>query len=237
MVSVEASPDFLFYLGSYSTCMTFPALASQPQFLSRFVLRVPGIDVDGERNEVLARLRPQHLAAVQELGFTEAQFCEAEQVHGAGIAVVESAPTGIALGVDGLVCALPNLVLGIYVADCCAVYLVDPVTHAFGLVHAGKKGAELGIVPQAITLLAERFGARVQDIIVQLSPCIRPPDYEVDFAAQVRAQCLAAGIAPQHLHDCGLSTATDLSRFYSYRIEKGRTGRMLALLGRAGDAC
>jgi copper oxidase (laccase) domain-containing protein len=29
--------------------------------------------------------------------------------------------------------------------------------------------------------------------------------------------------------DCGLDTASDLERFYSYRMEKGRTGRMVAL--------
>jgi len=67
---------------------------------------------------------------------------------------------------------------------------------------------------------------------VQLSPCIRPPSYEVDFAAGIRAQCLESGIRPEHLHDCGICTSTDLQRFYSYRVEMGKTGRMLALLGR-----
>ena len=32
------------------------------------------------------------------------------------------------------------------------------------------------------------------------------------------------------VHDCGLCTACDLDRYYSYRAEKGRTGRMLAFL-------
>jgi copper oxidase (laccase) domain-containing protein len=40
------------------------------------------------------------------------------------------------------------------------------------------------------------------------------------------------GVKPENLHDCGLCTSTDLQRFYSYRVEKGKTGRMLALLGR-----
>jgi copper oxidase (laccase) domain-containing protein len=29
----------------------------------------------------------------------------------------------------------------------------------------------------------------------------------------------------------GVCTACDLERYYSYRVEKGKTGRMLALLG------
>ena len=32
------------------------------------------------------------------------------------------------------------------------------------------------------------------------------------------------------MHDSGVCTACDLKRYYSYRAEKGQTGRMLALL-------
>jgi copper oxidase (laccase) domain-containing protein len=220
-----------------SPFMSFQALADCPAFTHRFILRSPSVKVDGERAEVLQRLRPVHLASIRAMHFSATSFCEAEQVHQAGVAVVEAPGEGLAMGMDGLVSDSPDVVLGIYVADCCAVYLVDPVTKAFGLVHAGKKGAEGMIVTHAIELMNHRFGAKAEDIIVQLSPCIRPPNYEVDFAAQVRAQCLAAGISPEHLHDCGLCTASDLAQFYSYRIEKGRTGRMLAVLGRSRDAC
>jgi copper oxidase (laccase) domain-containing protein len=33
------------------------------------------------------------------------------------------------------------------------------------------------------------------------------------------------------VHDCGICTGCDLQSYYSYRMEKGKTGRMLALLG------
>jgi polyphenol oxidase len=33
------------------------------------------------------------------------------------------------------------------------------------------------------------------------------------------------------IHDSGVCTACDLDHYYSYRAEKGKTGRMLALLG------
>jgi copper oxidase (laccase) domain-containing protein len=66
-------------------------------------------------------------------------------------------------------------------------------------------------------------------MVVQLSPCIRPPHYEVDFAAQIIKQCRDRGV--QQIHDSGKCTASDLASYYSYRMEKGRTGRMLALLG------
>jgi copper oxidase (laccase) domain-containing protein len=118
------------------------------------------------------------------------------------------------------------------VADCGAVYLADPVTGGCGIVHSGKKGSEMGISGKAIELMQQHFGSRIEDIRVQLSPCIRPPAYEVDFVSQIRETCLNAGILPAHFADCGQCTSLDLQRFYSYRMEKGRTGRMLALLGR-----
>ncbi len=41
-------------------------------------------------------------------------------------------------------------------------------------------------------------------------------------------QARRAGAA--QVHDSGLCTASDLAHYYSYRAEKARTGRMLALL-------
>ena len=77
--------------------------------------------------------------------------------------------------------------------------------------------------------MREEFGIASGDVIAQLSPCIRPPHYEIDFAAEIVRQCRDAGI--KEVHDSGVCTACDLQRYYSYRAEKGRTGRMLALLG------
>jgi copper oxidase (laccase) domain-containing protein len=120
------------------------------------------------------------------------------------------------------------MALGIYVADCCAIYLVDPVKRAIGLLHSGKKGTELGIAERAVETMAREYGSQPADLVAQLSPCIRPPQYEIDFAAEIVRQLHRAGV-PQ-VADCGANTAADLDRYYSYRMEKGRTGRLLALL-------
>jgi polyphenol oxidase len=80
--------------------------------------------------------------------------------------------------------------------------------------------------------MQNRFGTNPGNLVVQLSPCIRPPAYEIDFAALIRAQALEAGVQPKNLHDSSLCTSADPDRFYSYRRERGRTGRMLALMGR-----
>jgi purine-nucleoside/S-methyl-5'-thioadenosine phosphorylase / adenosine deaminase len=132
-------------------------------------------------------------------------------------------------GCDSIITNQGSIALGIYVADCCAVYVVDPKTPAIGLAHSGRKGTELGVVTNAIRQMIKRFGSHPANMVVQLSPCIRPPHYEVDFAAEIRRQCRALGV--QHIHDSGTCTACDLGRYYSYRAEKGKTGRMLAVIG------
>jgi copper oxidase (laccase) domain-containing protein len=218
--------------------MVFPGLLGLGEWLRhRFVLRQPGIDVGvGDREEGLRRLGGCHAAAVEGLGFAGSALAMGEQVHGGEVARVDGGGVMVA-GVDGLVSAAAGCVLGVRVADCCAVFLVDPVRRAIGLVHSGRRGTELGIVGRALAVMGGEFGSRAEDLVVQLSPCIRPPKFEVDFAAEIRREAAAAGVAAERIHDTGLCTGSDLSRFYSYRVERGRTGRMLALLGVAAEAC
>jgi copper oxidase (laccase) domain-containing protein len=129
---------------------------------------------------------------------------------------------------DALITNQRNVCLGVYVADCCALYLVDRKERAIGLVHSGRKGTELKIASNAIALMQQRFAVESEQLVAQLSPCIRPPHYEVDFAAEIVQQCRAAGV--KEIYDSGICTACHLEAYYSYRAEKGRTGRMLALL-------
>jgi polyphenol oxidase len=211
---------------------SFPALAALPGFAHAFTLRHPEIEVAVDRAEALKRLTAWHHEIAAEHGFASSQIATAEQVHGRNVAVVTQGDLPAEPATDALVCATPGVMIGIYVADCCAVYFVDPVSGAFGVAHAGKKGAELNITGEVIKTLQENFGTKPEDLIVQLSPCIRPPVYEVDFAALIRDQARASGVLQENIHDEGTCTSSDPKRFYSYRQEKGKTGRMLALLGR-----
>ena len=193
-----------------------------------FALRQPLVEVTIEREEAMRRLAPAHSALREELGLGARRFCTAEQVHGAGIAVVDAASSAVQMGVDGLLTTDPQVCLGIYTADCCAVFLVDPVRRAVGLLHSGSKGTRLGITSLGIERMISDFGSDPGDLVAVLSPCIRPPLYEVDFAAGIRQQCEQAGVG--RILDDGVCTGRDLGKYSSYRVEQGRTGRMLALL-------
>ncbi len=214
------------------TIETFSTLSVIEGLMHGFFTRIPDVDVAVEREEAMGRLRSAHDEMLVEIGASRSRIWTAEQVHGNGIANCESGcPESPKSGVDGLVTIQRGVALGIYVADCCAVYLVDAQNKACGLVHSGKCGTEQAIVTKAIELMQEKYGTEPGALIAQLSPCIRPPRYEIDFAATIREQCRSAGLLAKNVHDSGVCTAENVERYYSYRREKGRTGRMLAVLG------
>ena len=211
---------------------TFPAAAIGGQFQNAFIGRISDLDVATDRGAALSRLVEYHQQARHDLGFGEMHFVTAEQVHGIGVAIVTAATRSPVAGVDALITNEPGVCLGIYVADCCAVYAVDTEHDCIGLAHSGKKGTALGIVPAMLAKMACAYGTDPGKVIVQLSPCIRPPLYEIDFAAEIVRQCHALGVG--EVIDSGACTGSDLESYYSYRMEKGQTGRMLALLAITG---
>ncbi|HEU5312214.1 MAG TPA: polyphenol oxidase family protein [Candidatus Udaeobacter sp.] len=210
----------------------FPALSAIEICRHVFTRRILGVDVSHDKAEVLKRLDAKHREIRNAIGVGDWPFFTAQQIHRNKVAVIDNSSRGPVgrefRGCDGIITNQYGIVLGVYVADCCAVYIVDPKTPAVGLVHSGRKGTELGVVPNAIKEMTERFGSDPENMIVQFSPCIRPPHYEVDFAAEIVRQCGALGV--KDIHDSGVCSACDLNRYYSYRAEKGKTGRMLALL-------
>ena len=211
----------------------FPALSTVEICRHVFTQRIPGIDVSNDKAEVLKHLDSAHCEIRKAVGLGDWPVVTAQQIHGNRIAILDNCSRGPVArefpGCDGIVTNQPGVALGVYVADCCAVYIVDPQPPAVGLVHSGRKGTELGVVRNAITQMIDHFGSDPASVIVQLSPCIRPPHYEIDFASEIIKQCRALGV--KEIHDSGVCTACDLDRYYSYRAEKGKTGRMLALLG------
>ena len=208
----------------------FPALGAIAMCRHVFTQRIPGIDVSHDKTEALKRLDVAHREIRRAIGVSNWPLLTAEQIHGNKITVVDTSPDKdqYFAGCDGFITNQTGLALGIHVADCCAVYIIDPKTPAIALVHSGRKGTGLGVVTNAITQMIERFGSNPAELIVQVSPCIRPPHYEVDFAAEIVRQCRELGVT--EIHDSGICTACHVDLYYSYRVEKGKTGRMLALL-------
>jgi len=151
-----------------------------------------------------------------------------EQTHGREVAWIDSyIDSGVIPSVDAVATDVPGLTLAVRVADCAPVYLGDPVTGTLALIHSGRRGTGENIFQATVDVICRKTKAQTGDLRCLIGPCIRPPDYEMDIAAQIRNQAAAAGI--RHVSDCGLNTASDLSTYYSYRKEKGKTGRHWAV--------
>lgn len=205
--------------------LEFPVLRGEP-IRAAITLRVPGVETSTDKARVMSLLEVPMRGRAGLLAPGRA-LVTAEQTHGIEVAEVEADPGAPVPVVDGLLTGRREIVLGIAVADCCPVWLWTADGAACSVVHAGRKGAEGGIAAVAAGKLMGRTGCPPSQVRAFFGPCIRPPHYEVDIPALLHAQLADAGV--EHRRDCRLDTASDLSRFYSYRMEKGQTGRMLAL--------
>ncbi len=206
-----------------------------PENFARFVTRIPEVPVSSNREETLAALLPAHERFLRDSGIDPKYLRRAQQVHGNKVAIVGDIGCSYPVeGVDGLFCGgVADCCLGIYVADCAAVWVYDTVSGSRGLIHSGKMGTQLNIVGELFARMYKVLGVRAKNCIAVISPCVRPPHYEIDMPSAVCSQLMEAGVQAGNIVDCGLDTAADLNTFYSYRMEKGCTGRMLALFGRS----
>jgi len=150
---------------------------------------------------------------LRELGLTG--YASAEQTHGNGVAVVDR--PGRVPEVDALVTRQGGLPLVIRCADCAPVFLVDRRTPAIALVHSGKKGTQANVVGETLKHIAADFAF--------IGPSIGPCHYEMDLWEEIERQ-----LAGLEVHNPRICTACHLDRYFSYRAEKGQTGRMFAVL-------
>lgn len=188
-----------------------------------------------------------------------------DQVHGTRIAAVDETSAGRGAidyatavpATDGLIACSPGIMLSLYFADCAPVLLLDPVTPAIGLAHAGWKGTAGRIAVLAVEAMSEKFGTAPDECLAAVGPSIGSCCYEVgddvvqataasvvggdDFAARsgdrymldlpgiVASQLVEAGIPPRSIVVPGVCTRCCAEDFFSYRRE-GPTGRMGAFL-------
>jgi YfiH family protein len=176
------------------------------------------------------------------------------------------ASTSVLGAADGIVSNQPGEVLLVLGADCPGVILIDPRRRCAGSVHSGWRGTAAGIGAQLVAALVAK-GSVASDLVAFIGPGIRRCCYEVGeevFVAMAAAHpdaarwrvarrgprdhldlimanhdlLVAAGVAPQAIHDSGLCTACD-ERLFSYRREGPGCGHQAALvmIGTARAAC
>lgn len=169
------------------------------------------------------------------------------QVHGARVHNA-TAPTGAETPeADAAVTAVRGLPLAVVTADCAPIALASD--DAVGVVHAGHRGLELGVIERAITALREIGSGPVR---AYLGPCIHPERYEFGaddlsrlvarFGPDVEGHTLAGLPAldiptavASVLEECGVAEFRDAGvctsesdAYFSYRRD-GVTGRQVTV--------
>jgi polyphenol oxidase len=103
------------------------------------------------------------------------------QVHGDHVVMVDAPEHAPVDNTDALVTATPRLALAVVTADCVPVLMGDARAGVVAAVHAGRVGAQKGVVVRAVeTMLAA--GAHAEDISVLLGPAVSGSNYEVPAA-------------------------------------------------------
>ena len=115
------------------------------------------------------------------IGLGEDGIVWMNQVHGDRVVAVDGPVAGAVDDADGLVTTNPRLALAVVTADCVPVLMSDSRAGVVAAVHAGRVGAQQGVVARAVEVMLAK-GAHVEDISVLLGPAVSGRNYEVPSA-------------------------------------------------------
>ncbi len=204
----------------------------------------------GDRPENAVENRRRFAAAV---GFDPECLAYSKQVH--GIEVLHAQQPGMYEGYDALITQQPDIVLAVGIADCAPVLVYDRRHRAVAAIHAGWRGMAGGIILRTLERMAALFGTSGSDCLAYIGPCIDACAFEVgeevavqfaeaykrfdsaagkyfiDLKRAAAAQLQTFGLPESQVEISPYSTVRDNTDFFSYRLEKGDTGRMLAVIG------
>lgn len=174
------------------------------------------------------------------------------QVHGTTVVQANSHIGNIPPEADAVWTDQVNTVCVVLTADCLPILVGNQDATQVAAIHAGWRGLAAGVIEKTITAMASN-----SNLYAWLGPAIGPEIFEI--SDEVRQQFLQHDarasvafrsvnhqkwlanlylLATQRLNDCGVyriyggdyCTYSDSDRFYSYRRDAGRTGRMASLI-------
>ena len=159
---------------------------------------------------------------------------------------------------DGLITNEKNVALMGCFADCVPLIFLDPQKKVIALSHAGWKGTVGSIGALTVKKMVNDYQCNFSDILAAIGPSIGPCHYEVDqrvinevqkFAWWQKAitptteghamlnlwecnrlQLLELGLQEENIFTSELCTFCQRDKFFSYRAENGRTGRIAAII-------
>jgi YfiH family protein len=154
---------------------------------------------------------------------------------------------------DALVSNVPGVYLGVTVADCIPLLIFDAGKRAVAAVHAGWRGSLDGVASKVLETLAAEYSSTPEEMFAFLGPSAGVCCYEVgeevarrfepsdvqrindriflDLKSVTRRHLSAFGIPEAHIEVSDQCTICSPALFHSFRREKGKSGRMMGVVG------
>lgn len=232
----------------------------EPSSLGRIAVPsdVPeGFAVFATSKDFEGRITPEIAGRIEEVAAerfgVEAALRTCTQIHSA---TVVRAPRGDDWrecdACDALWSDERRIALGIKVADCLPVTMLDPLHEVIANVHSGWRGAVARITMAAVNAVTGMASFDPSAAFAYLGPSIRcccfevgeevaeqfegrfverrGPRPHVDLVAFTRELLLDRGFAAGRISDSGFCTRCDGSLFHSYRRQGAGGGRNLAIV-------
>ncbi|WP_027408212.1 peptidoglycan editing factor PgeF [Anoxybacteroides tepidamans] len=163
---------------------------------------------------------------------------------------------------DGLYTEEAGILLALCFADCVPLYFAAPNHGMIGVAHAGWKGTVKNIAGEMVRLWRHNEQIPLDEVVVAIGPSIGSCCYIVDDRVMEAAEkalgmkealpyrevsigqyaldlkelnrllLIKEGVPEQQIHMSHYCTSCTKDLFFSHRRDRGRTGRMMAFIGR-----
>ncbi len=196
-------------------------------------------------------------------GVAQDALVTVRQVHGTAILLIdapnEDATHFQSVESDAIITNQPGLMIGVCVADCVPILLLDARKQVVAAVHAGWQGTASQLASKTVAAMKSQFDCDPADLQAAIGPCISPCCYEVDepvrqafaasrlpwnaiaedsgsgkwrldLAAANRELLVAAGIPSAAIQTADMCVCCQRELFFSYRRDKGETGRQMGFI-------
>lgn len=193
----------------------------------------------------------------QPLGIDPEKLVVSKQVHGDDILILKSAGENSEMsldklpGYDAFITDIQDMPLSVRFADCQGVLIFDPVKKVIAAIHCGWRGNVLNILGKTVLKMIENFGCNPVDLLVGISPAIGPccaeftdplselPEFMQRYVNEKNCvdlwqcsldQLKEVDVLAENVEISKTCTCCNKDLFFSYRRDKGNTGRMAAII-------
>lgn len=171
-------------------------------------------------------VRENYRRFLSAVGAKSSLLAMCNQVHGTEIRNLTTAdlkqdPYGkVSFEADGIMTAIPGVILTVFSADCIPVLLYDPNRRVIAALHAGWRGTAAGIVTAAVEQMTAVYGTDPGDILAAIGPGIDQCCFEThEDVPNAMTSALACGSLPFiHLMENG-KFSVDLKGINAKRLE------------------